>query len=528
MLILPYSTALRLNQFPYITVTVMVLCVAIFIFQLNNQKTIINAAEEYCDSIQSNDSTSINEFRNKYDSMPKNKTYCVEVLLMMHYEYDLDDWKETYLELYLPDDENDDLLQYIPFDLKRYQNFLATGVPKDLDVRLMYYPFTFNPIKMLTSALAHADWSHLIFNLIFFFAFTPTLEILIGNKLKFITVLVSISLIGGVAYSIASILRESYIPTLGLSGVVSGMIGFSAFMMPHANIRTLIWFLFYVRRLFIPAWILAIWYIGWDVYDLFSRTSNGGTNFVAHVSGGLSGYLIARLWFKARRDDVQDELDDAIEVARAGRDGSFRGMMSLHMGDRTRIDSDYRECQAKKDWAAYKDRVFKQVRAGNSSAVMLIILEDYNNQFKSPETYQELFKEIGQWRKKRSYFCVGRLLINLYMDQGKLGNAFTVVNECMDADSNFLLPIPSTVLMLANVAVTKQQYKLAYKIITGYKRRYYDTGVCTEHLILEAKLLYQHLGRRDVAIALLEKGISSVGIYDAEKLRKMLELIKHK
>jgi hypothetical protein len=35
------------------------------------------------------------------------------------------------------------------------------------------------------------------------------------------------------------------------------------------------------------------------------------------------------------------------------------------------------------------------------------------------------------------------------------------------------------------------------------------------------------LGRRDVAIALLEKGISSVGIYDAEKLRKMLDFIKH-
>lgn len=205
--------------------------------------------------------------------MPTNKKYCVDIILTMHFQYDLENWKETYLKRYIPDDENDDLLQYISFDLKRYQNYLETGVPKSLDVRLMYYPFTFNPIKMLTSALSHANWMHIIFNLVFLFAFTPTLEILIGNKLKFITVLVSISLIGGVIYSFTSILEGSYIPTLGLSGVVSGMIGFSAFMMPGASIRTLIWFLFFIRRLFIPAWILAIWYIGWDIYDLFSRTT---------------------------------------------------------------------------------------------------------------------------------------------------------------------------------------------------------------------------------------------------------------
>lgn len=196
------------------------------------------------------------------------------------------------------------------------------------------------------------------------------------------------------------------------------------------------------------------------------------------------------------------------------------------MGDRIRIDSDHRESQAKKDWAAYKDRVYKQVMAGNSSAVMLIVLEDYDVHFKSPETYEDLFKEIGQWRKKRSYFCVGRLLINLYMEQGKLGNAFTVLNECINADSNFLVPDSSTVLMLANVVVTKQQYELAYNIINGYKRRYYDSGSCTEHIMLEAKLLYQNLGRRDTAIALLEKNISVVGIYEVNELQVLLYVIK--
>ncbi|MFV1984128.1 MAG: rhomboid family intramembrane serine protease, partial [Thiohalomonadales bacterium] len=322
-----------------------------------------------------------------------------------------------------------------------------------------------------------------------------------------------------------SLINGQFIPTLGLSGVVTGMIGFSAYMMPRATIQTLVWFFLYVRRLFIPVWILAIWYIGWDIYDLFSRTDNGGTNFVAHVSGGISGYIIARLWFKERRDEVQDELDDAIEFSQANR-GGVGNMKSLYMGDRTRIDSDHRESQAKKDWGVYKDRLYKLVMSGNASEVIFIILKDYEFNSRSPETYEELFFEIGKWRKKRSYFCVGRLLINLYLEQGKLGNAFTILAECIKTDTDFVLPDSSKVLMLANVALKKTDYKLAYQIIRDYKHRYFDSGACTEHLALEAKLLYQHLDRRNDAIALLKKAISVVGIYEAHALQVLLDEIE--
>jgi len=520
MLILPYSTALRLNQIPYVTLTVIVLCLGVFFLQLQNRTTVENAVKDYCDSFNSEAYTT-----QKYDYMPKDKQYCYQTLYYMHSLNDINDWEEFYLKNYAEYDTEDELLEHIPFDLKHFYEFIDEGAPANFDVKIMYYPYSLNPFKMLSSALAHADWSHIIFNLIFFFAFTPALELLVGSKFKFLMVLVTISFSCGIFYSITSFINGSPIPTLGLSGVVMGMIGFSAYMMPHASIRTLVWFIFYVRNWFIPVWILAIWYIGWDIFDLFSRTDNGGTNFVAHVSGGLSGYIIARFFFKSRREDIQDELDDAIEYSRASRDSS-RGMMSLHMGDRTRIDSDHRESQAKKEWASYKDRIYKLVMSGNASEVILTILKDYDINSKSPETYEELFTEIGQWRQKRSYFCVGRLLINLYLEQGKLGNAFTVLISCLKADPNFVLPDSSTVLMLATVAENKKQYKLAYHIVRDYKRRYFDSRVCVEHLVLEAKLLFQHLNRRDTAITLLKTGISSMGIYDAKELQALLDVIE--
>jgi membrane associated rhomboid family serine protease len=46
---------------------------------------------------------------------------------------------------------------------------------------------------MLSAAVAHASWSHLIGNLIFFFAFAATIEILLG-PLLYIGVLVILAL----------------------------------------------------------------------------------------------------------------------------------------------------------------------------------------------------------------------------------------------------------------------------------------------------------------------------------------------
>lgn len=164
--------------------------------------------------------------------------------------------------------------------------------------------------------------------------------------------------------------------------------------------------------------------------------------------------------------------------------------------------------------------------SGNASEVILTLLKDYEFNSKSPETYEDLFTEIGEWRKKRSYFCVGRLLINLYLEQGKLGNAFAVLIKCIKEDSNFLLADSSKVLMLATVAENKKQYKLAYHLIKNYKIRYHDSGAGTEHLVLEAKLLYQYLSQPDIAIALLQNEISRVGIYEAKELQNLIDLIQ--
>lgn len=104
--------------------------------------------------------------------------------------------------------------------------------------------------------------------------------------------------------------------------------------------------------------------------------------------------------------------------------------------------------------------------------------------------------------------------------------AFTVINKCFEADSDFLLPDASKVILLANEAFNQQQFELVYRIISNYKIRYNDSGSCVDHVILEAQVLWLHLNRREDAIALLKKAINRVGTIDASKLQSVLDALE--
>jgi len=133
---------------------------------------------------------------------------------------------------------------------------------------LMYFPDTWNPVTMLTASIAHADWGHIIFNLIFFYAFSPMLEMAIASAKRYVLTLLAVAFVTHITYSLFSLITGEYIPTLGLSGVVFGVIGFSAYIIPRARIVTFVWVLVFARNVYIPAWVLAAWFISWNIWDM--------------------------------------------------------------------------------------------------------------------------------------------------------------------------------------------------------------------------------------------------------------------
>ena len=189
MLILPYKSELRLSQRPYVVYAVMLICFIIFHFQSENNKAIERTFDDFCLSVDADNKKTSKLTEYEY------KESCTYNLQLYYYYSDTDFWLDYDINKLKSKKAREILKNYINHKYEHYIQLQSLDVPKSVDKMLMYYPYSFNPFKMLTSALSHADWSHIIFNLIFFFAFAPALEILAQNKLKFIGVLVTIEIL---------------------------------------------------------------------------------------------------------------------------------------------------------------------------------------------------------------------------------------------------------------------------------------------------------------------------------------------
>ena len=100
--------------------------------------------------------------------------------------------------------------------------------------------------------------------------------------------------------------------TLGLSGIVMGVMGLFAYLLPRGKIRCYYWFVVIFGSIAVPAWILAAWFIGTDIFRLFTSDDHAGINVLAHVAGGLTGFFYGFFFLKGSRvlaRSLQEEID---------------------------------------------------------------------------------------------------------------------------------------------------------------------------------------------------------------------------
>ena len=178
---------------------------------------------------------------------------------------------------------------------EQYEKY-SQRLSEPLTPRLWYEPQSWNPWKMVTATVSHGSWWHLIGNLYFFFAFAVAVELIVGWWRYLVTIAV-IGIATGVAYSLSSLGADDPLPTVGLSGVVMAMMALFTYFLPTGGIRCLLWIVVLFKRLTIPAWILFVWYFGWDVYAVQSG-GKPGVNLIAHVSGGVIGLPMGALFFQ--------------------------------------------------------------------------------------------------------------------------------------------------------------------------------------------------------------------------------------
>jgi membrane associated rhomboid family serine protease len=146
----------------------------------------------------------------------------------------------------------------------------------------------------LTSMFLHADWWHLGGNMLFLWVFGDNIEDICGHSPYFFFYLLS-GIFASLLFTLFT--TDPTIPAIGASGAVSGVLGAYLVRFPHARIRTLVFFGYFVRLTAVPAYVtIGLWFLLQLVYGLLGAP---GVAWWAHVGGFLAGAGLIRVF--ARR-----------------------------------------------------------------------------------------------------------------------------------------------------------------------------------------------------------------------------------
>ena len=300
MVFIPYAAELDLYRFPGVTVLICLLCIGIYYGQEQNSEAVFVETEAFCKRQQPR------MFRMvmKEVTGEVSERACAHLMLSMYFAVDSADHiaklaKEAGRFAGLSEKASQEYANTLIGE--QYQAF-ERHIPDNLTEKLWYEPRSWNPWKMITATVSHGSWWHVTGNLYFFFAFAVTVELIIGWW-RYLLSILAIGLGTGVAYSLSNLGIEDALPTVGLSGVVMGMMAMFTYFMPTAGIRCILWFVIWLRRFVVPAWILFLWYFGWDVFYL-SGEGRPGVNVTAHVSGGVIGFLMGFLLFRKQKQNL--------------------------------------------------------------------------------------------------------------------------------------------------------------------------------------------------------------------------------
>ena len=163
---------------------------------------------------------------------------------------------------------------------------------------------------LFTSMFMHGGWLHIAGNMLFLWVFGNNIEDRLG-RLKFLLFYVLAGLIAVLTQALID--PSSTAPTIGASGAIAGVLGAYAVLFPQARVLTLIFIIFFVTLVEIPALILlALWFILQFVPALgqVAVGSGGGQGvaYFAHVGGFVFGLAVAALLVRARGREPEPRL----------------------------------------------------------------------------------------------------------------------------------------------------------------------------------------------------------------------------
>jgi membrane associated rhomboid family serine protease len=178
-------------------------------------------------------------------------------------------------------------------------NFFLTwgAIPKELTTGVDSAPLLPSSlpvyVTLVTSVFMHAGWLHLLGNMVFLWVFGDNVESAFGPVKYLLFYLVCGVAAAGVQVATST---GSATPLIGASGAIAGVMGAYLIMFPGAMVRTLVFLVFFVTVVYLPAIILiGLWFILQIFQGITSVGMDAGTAFWAHVGGLIVGVVLTLL-----------------------------------------------------------------------------------------------------------------------------------------------------------------------------------------------------------------------------------------
>ena len=150
---------------------------------------------------------------------------------------------------------------------------------------------------ILTAMFMHGGWGHLLGNMLYLWVFGDNLENVMGH-FKYLAFYLLCGILATLAHVFMAAFTDSgmYIPSLGASGAISGILGGYMLLFPKNSIRMFI-IPFVIR---VNAFIALGFWIAMQFIDGLGAMGRegGGVAYAAHVGGFIAGLILAKVFVK--------------------------------------------------------------------------------------------------------------------------------------------------------------------------------------------------------------------------------------
>lgn len=158
-------------------------------------------------------------------------------------------------------------------------------------------------VTLLTSMFMHGGLAHIGGNMLYLWIFGDNLENRMGH-LRYCGFYLLCGIVAGLSHVIMSQLMDQnlYIPCLGASGAISGVMGGYICLYPKKRVTVLV-----LRQIMqVPAMVVLGSWILFQLVDslgfLGSQSGGGGVAYAAHIGGFLAGLVLIHLFVAGTKE----------------------------------------------------------------------------------------------------------------------------------------------------------------------------------------------------------------------------------